>query len=143
MLLKAGNQVARQCSGLERWMPLLPIHVLELNVDIGSKESAPKCTYQSRILPQIRAIVPIRLVGQLIDVEVDVAIEPDVRGVGPNDPRIPNIRLRLQRCGVVDVNRVLLRHEHVHGPITVGAEPVSVPASLAKIHNIVGCPLRA
>ena len=83
------------------------------------------------MLSSIGPVVPIGLVRQLIDVEVNVPIEPHIGRIGPNDARIPNVRLGLQRGGVVDEDGVLLRHEHVHGAVTVGAEAVGVTAPLA------------
>ena len=51
--------------------------------------------------------------------------------------------MRLQRRRVIRINRVLLRHEHVHGAVAVAAEPVRVPAPLTQVHDVVGRPLRA
>ena len=98
---------------------------------------------QARILPQIRAIVPIRLIRQLVDVEINVPIEPHIGRIRPNDPRVPHVRLRLQGRRIVHVNRILLRHEHVHGPVAVPAEPVGVAAPLTQVFDVVGRALRA
>ena len=98
---------------------------------------------QARVLPQIGAIVPIGLVRQLIDVEINITVEPDIGRIRPNDPRIPDVRLRLQGRGIVHVNRILLRHEHVHGAVAVAAEAIGVAASLAEVPDIVGRALRA
>ena len=40
---------------------------------------------------------PIRLARQLIDVEVNVSIESNVRQIGPYDPWIPNIRSLIEQ----------------------------------------------
>ena len=98
---------------------------------------------QPRILPQIRPVVPIRLIRQLIDVEIKVAVEPDIGRIRPNDPRVPHVRLRLQGGGIVQVNGILLRHEHVHGAVAVAAEAVGVAAALAEVLDVVGRALRA
>ena len=99
--------------------------------------------YHPGILPQIRTVIPIGLVRQLIDIKVYIPIESHVRGIGPDDSRIPHVRFGLQSRGIVNVNRILLRHEHVHGAVTVAAEAVGVPAPLTQVHDVVGCPLRA
>ena len=98
---------------------------------------------QARILPQVRAIVPIGLVRQLVDVKINVPIEPHIGRIRPNDPRVPHVRLRLEGRRIVHVNRILLRHEHVHGPVAVPAEPVGVAAPLTEVPDIVRRALRA
>ena len=95
------------------------------------------------MLPPVRPVVPIGLVRQLVDVEVNVPVEPDVCRIGPDDPRVPDVRFRLQRRGIVNVDGVLLRHEHVHGAVAVGAEAVCVAAALTQVHHVVGRALRA
>lgn len=98
---------------------------------------------QPRIAPQIRAIVPIRLIRQLINIEINIPIEPHIRRIRPHDPRVPHVRLRPQARRVVDVNRVLLRHEHVHSAVAVATEAVRVAAALAEVRDVVGRALRA
>ena len=60
-----------------------------------------------------------------------------------NIPRISDIRFSLQTRTVVIINRILLRHEHVHSTIRVAGKAVGVPASLTEVLDVVGCSLCA
>lgn len=101
------------------------------------------------MLSPIDPFVPIRLIRQLVDIEIDVPIKAYVRAIWPNDSGISYIGRRLQgsftesqvrkisrvaeRWGfsLVDVDSVVLGHEHVYVTQTVAGESVGVPASLA------------
>lgn len=56
---------------------------------------------QPRVLPQVRSVVPIRLIWQLIDVEIDVTIETHLRAIRPDDSGIAHEILDLEGSRVV------------------------------------------
>lgn len=90
------------------------------------------------VLAEIGAVVPVRLVGELVDVEVDVPVKAQVGAVRPEDARVPDVRFRLQGGGVVVVDGVLLGHEHVDRAVAVAGEAVRVAAALAEVLDVVG-----
>jgi hypothetical protein len=56
---------------------------------------------QARILSFIHSIIPIRLVRQLIDIEVNVSIDSSICAVAPDYSWIADVGLRLESRGSI------------------------------------------
>lgn len=52
---------------------------------------------QARVYPSFYTIVPIGLVGQLINVEVNISIPSNIGTVRPYDARVPDVWCRSMR----------------------------------------------
>lgn len=86
--------------------------------------------------PPVHAVVPVRLVRQLINVHVDVTIRGDARTIGPYDSWVPHKPMGLSILWVKVVNRVLLRHQLVDEPIRIALEAVRIAAALPMARYI-------
>lgn len=75
--------------------------------------------------------IPIRLIRQLVDVHVDIAIRPYASTVGPDDSGIPHKPVCQAVFGVEVVDAIVLRHELVNEAVGVAFEAVGVAAALS------------
>ena len=86
---------------------------------------------------QIHTIIPLRLIRQLVDIHVEIAICADTRGVRPEDPWIADKAVDLQVGRVIVVDGVVGGHEHVDAALIVAFEAVGLAAALAEPGDIV------
>jgi hypothetical protein len=106
------------------------------NLPPTSWQLAPQ--HRSRPRPPIHALIPIRLVRQLINVQVHISILADTRAIGPDDPGVPHKRLRESRGRVVRVHGIVLGYQLVDESVAIPLEAVCVPAALAVTRDVSG-----
>lgn len=75
--------------------------------------------------------VPVWLIGQLVDIHVDVAISANAGTVWPDDPGILDERVGLAVQGIIVVNGIVRRHQLVNQSITVTFETIGIATALA------------
>lgn len=105
------------------------------NLSSVVRQLAPQ--HCARIRPQITPVIPHRLIRQLVDVQVHVPILPNRRAIRPQDTRIANEGLSLQRRGIVRIHSVVLGYQLVNQAIGVALKTVRVAASLSMIRDVV------